>query len=267
MSRERGVWLVAGVGVLLCLGWAAVPQSPLYTSILTPHVLLSFASLMKMTFLASATAWCFSVARRFEGANPIRSAWRTLGVGLGATFLGQLALAPYQIGTGLTPFPSIADVFFVAAYPFLMSAIVFFLGAYRAVGFPVGSVGERAAIVAGVAGAAVVVGIPLFPALLQADATLLEKALNLGYPLLDFVLLMPLAVLLRATVRFAGSQVGRVWQALLGGFVLLCVADIVFAYFSSLGQTHLDPYLHATFILAYASIAVGVSRQAAILAD
>jgi len=72
-------------------------------------------------------------------------------------------------------------------------------------------------------------------------------------------------VLLRATLGLAGSHVGRVWQALLGGFVLVCVADIVFACFSSLGQEHLDPFVHASFILAYALIAVGVSRQAEIL--
>jgi hypothetical protein len=220
-----------------------------------------------MAFLGAAAAGSFAIVRRLEADNPIRPAWRTLGIGLGATFLGQLSLAPYQIVTGRSPFPSIADVFFVAGYPFLIGAIVSFIGAYRAVGFPVGSMRERVVVGAVVVAAAVAIGIPILPRLLAADSPLGEKVLNLGYPALDFVLLMPLAVLLRATLGLAGSHVGRVWQALLGGFVLVCVADIVFACFSSLGQEHLDPYVHASFILAYALIAVGVSRQAQILAE
>jgi diguanylate cyclase len=267
MSRERVVWLAAGVGVLLCLGWAALPQSPLYTSLLTPHLLLALASVLKVAFLGSAAVGSFGIVRRLEADNPIRSAWRTLGIGLGLTFLGQLALAPYQIGSGRSPFPSIADVFFVAGYPFLIGAILSFIGAYRAVGFPVGSTRERVVVGALVVAAAVAIGIPILPRIASADSPLGEKLLNVAYPALDFVLLLPLAVLLRATLGLAGSHVGRVWQALLGGFVLVCVADIAFACFSSLGQEHLDPYVHASFILAYAMIAVGVSRQAEILGE
>jgi diguanylate cyclase len=266
MSRERPIWLAAGAGVALCLGWAAIPQSPLYTGILTSHVMLALASLLKMAFLGTAALSSLAVVRRFEADNPIHSAWRTLGIGLGLTFLGQLALAPLQIMEGRSPFPSIADLFFVAGYPFLIGAIVSFIGAYRSVGIPVGSTAERAAVFAGVAAAAVIVGIPVVPPLLQADSPFLEKLLNLGYPTLDFVLLMPLAVLLRASLRLTGGQVAGVWRALLGGFVLVCVADIAFAYFSSLGQLHLDPFVHASFIMAYASIAAGVRRQLAVLA-
>ena len=38
---------------------------------------------------------------------------------------------------------------------------------------------------------------------------------------------------------------------LLGGIVFLCAGDICFAYFQSLGEAHLDPFVHATFVLAY----------------
>jgi hypothetical protein len=53
--------------------------------------------------------------------------------------------------------------------------------------------------------------------------------------------------------------------ALLGGFVVLCMADIFFAYFQSLGEAHLDPFVHASFILAYGLIAGGAHRQLQLL--
>ena len=52
---------------------------------------------------------------------------------------------------------------------------------------------------------------------------------------------------------------------LLGGIVFLCAGDIFFAYFQSLGEQHLDPFVHATFLLAYGLIAGGAHRQLQLL--
>ena len=41
--------------------------------------------------------------------------------------------------------------------------------------------------------------------------------------------------------------------------------DIFFAYFQSLGETHLDPFVHATFVLAYGLVAGGAHRQLRLL--
>ncbi len=52
---------------------------------------------------------------------------------------------------------------------------------------------------------------------------------------------------------------------MLGGIVFLCAGDICFAYFQSLGEQHLDPFVHATFVLAYGLIAGGAHRQLELL--
>lgn len=77
-------------------------------------------------------------------------------------------------------------------------------------------------------------------------ARVLDRILTVAYPALDLVLLIPLVLLL-------------------SGFVFLCAGDICFAYFQSLGEEHLDPFVHATFILSYALIAGGAQRQLSIL--
>ena len=71
--------------------------------------------------------------------------------------------------------------------------------------------------------------------------------------------------LLRIALRLRGSRAGEVWLLLLGGFVFLCAGDACFAYFQSLGEVRLDPYVHGTYLLAYGLIAGGAHRQLELL--
>ena len=41
--------------------------------------------------------------------------------------------------------------------------------------------------------------------------------------------------------------------------------DAFFAYFQSLGEQHLDPFVHATFVRAYGLVARGAHRQLRLL--
>ena len=179
--------------------------------------------------------------------------------------MGQLCLAPFQVVRNETPFPSVADIYFLLSYPFLVAALLVLLHAYREAGFPIGSHGERAAIVAGVGVIAALVVLPVLRPVLGTAGPLLERVLTAAYPVLDLVLLVPLALLLRIALRLRGSHAGDVWALLLGGFVVLCIADIFFAYFQSLGEQHLDPFVHASFLLAYGLIAGGAHRQLQLL--
>jgi hypothetical protein len=253
--------VVVGLAVALYVGWAIFPASALYTQWLNAHRLLAIAAVLKLVYLLASAAWAFACRDRLEPGNPARPAWFLLSLGLLATFAGQLCLAPYQLVLGETPFPSPGDIFYVLAYPFLIAALLVFLNAYREAGLPMGSLTERAALVAGVG---VVAAVILRPVVATAGP-LLERILTIAYPALDLVLLVPLVLLLRMALRLRGGRAGEVWLLLLTGFVFLCAGDICFAYFQSLGEEHLDPFVHATFILAYALIAGGAYRQLRIL--
>ena len=143
----------------------------------------------------------------------------------------------------------------------MIAAFVVFLRAYRKSGFPIGSLGERLGIVCGVGLLAAVVAVPILRPVVGAEGPLLERLLTVIYPVLDLILLVPLALLLRIALRLRGSHVGSVWALILGGMIFMCVGDVSFAYFSALGWTQLDPFVHLTFILAYGLIAGGAHRQ------
>ena len=258
-------WLVLGLAVALYVGWAVFPSSGLYTHPLTPHRLLVLAAALKLVYLLAGTAWAFRCRDRLEAGNPARPAWFLLSLGLLSTFVGQLSLAPLQVVRNETPFPSVADIYYLLSYPFLIAAFLVFLNAYREAGFPIGSVAERAGILDGVGVVAAIVAVPILRPVAATGGPLLERILTVAYPVLDLVLLLPLALLLRIALRLRGSHAGEVWVLLLSGFVFLCAGDVCFAWFQSLGAQQLDPFVHATFILAYGLVAGGAHRQLQLL--
>jgi hypothetical protein len=258
-------WAVLGAAVALYVGWAVAPASDFYARLLGPHRLVALAAALKLVYLLAGSVFAFGCRDRLETGNPARPAWFLLSLGLLSTFVGQLCLAPFQVVRNETPFPSVADIYFLLSYPFIIAALVVLLHAYREAGFPIGSVGERAAIVAGVGVIAALVVLPILRPVALTGGPPLERILTVAYPVLDLLLLVPLALLLRIALRLRGSHAGDVWVLLLGGFVVLCMADIFFAYFQSLGEAHLDPFVHASFLLSYGLIAGGAHRQLQLL--
>jgi hypothetical protein len=258
-------WVVLGLAVLVYVGWAVAPESAFYARVLPPSRLLRIAAALKLVYLLAGAGFAFACRDRLEVDNPARPAWLLLSQGVLSMFAGQLCLAPFQLVHGETPFPSVADIYFVLAYPLLIASFLAFLNAYRDAGLPIGSVAERVGIVAGVGVVAVFVALPILRPVAATGGTLLERILTLAYPVLDLVLLVPLALLLRIALRLRGSRAGEVWWLLLGGLVVLCMADVFFAYFQSLGEAQLDPFVHAAYLLAYGLIAGGAHRQLQLL--
>ena len=50
------------------------------------------------------------------------------------------------------------------------------------------------------------------------------------------------------------------------GFVFTAIGDILFAYFSTLGLTSIDPAVHAMYLVAYGALAAGAMVQRRLLA-
>jgi len=260
-GAAKRAWLAVGLAMLVYVGWALAPTSSLYTEYLTGHRLLATAAVFKLAALLLGAVWAFSCRDLLEADNPARPAWFLLSLGLVSTLAGQMCLAPYQLVLGETPFPTPGDTFYVLAYPFLIAALLVFLNAYREAGLPMGSPAERLALVAAVG----IVAVFILRPVAATQGPMLDRILTIAYPALDLLLLVPLVLLLRMALRLRRSEAGEVWLLLLTGFAFMCAGDICFAYFQSLGEEHLDPFVHATFILAYALIAGGAHRQLRIL--
>lgn len=237
------------------------------SKIFPPEVVLGIGTLGKFLYLLVAAVMSTRVVGKFEPGTPSRTAWQLLSGGLIALFLGQSCFVYYQFVERIeVPFPSLADVFFVVSYPLLIAALVMFLRAYTASGFPIGPASERVWLAAGVTVVCLAIGYPILMPLVRNPGEPLETLLNVLYPVLDFLLFVPAVLLIRISLRFRGGAVWKVWATLLAGFVFLCAADTLFAYFSQLGRTDLVDLVDATYLLAYGMLGLGVLYQRELLA-
>lgn len=263
MSRSRLLlWIALAVATAVFVGKALLPGASLYTEVLSSRHLLWIGSLSKLLFALVAVIVAAQVTRRFEADNPARRAWLLLTLGLGGFLVGQSILGYYQLVQGRPiVFPSPADLFFVLGSLSLAVALLAFLRAYAASGLPVGEPRERLALalVAAVLCAAIV--IPILRPILQTPAPFLEKLLNLAYPLLDMLLLIPMLLLLRMSFRFWGGRLWAVWGALAAGVLFTAAGDILFAYGAGLGLEHLEDLFDAMYILSFGCFAQGVLAQ------
>ena len=259
------LWVAVAATVAFFAGQAAAPESALYSRLLSARAIGWIGALPKATFLALAAVVGWRVGGRFGARNPSATAWRFYGVALGMLFLGQAVLTWYMARGAGTVFPSIGDLFFVAGSLLLVGALVAFLRAYAASGFPLAPAGQlwTVGVVATLLGAAVVV--PLLRPLLAAAAPPLEKALNVAYPTLDFLMLVPAALLLWMGLRFRGGHVARVATALVAGVLFTTVADVLFGYFSSLDRVDLGAAVDALYLLAYGCLAAAPLYQSELL--
>jgi hypothetical protein len=225
-------------------------------------LLIWFGHAAKLALLALGAVVAWGNAKAFAQKTPARAAWTQLALGqvfygCGQALLAAAVLWPDQLGS----FPSPADLFFLAGYPFFIAAVIVFAVAYQRSGYPVASKRESWLFcIAGVAVSAVL-AVPLLLPIVRSAAPALEKALNLGYPALDFILLIPTALLLRMAWRLRGGLLGSVWGNLAGGFVFICAGDIVFGYMTAFDLGYLRYLAGGLFLVGYGLVTAGCLHQ------
>jgi hypothetical protein len=202
------------------------------------------------------------VVRRLEKGNPARPAWLLLAAWLGCFSVGEAILGFYQHALGRTPpIPSAGDAFFLLGYSMLIVGASTFVRVYLGSGLPVGPRKEPLVVAAITIPLVAVVGYLCLRPIASTPRPFGEAFVAIVYPVLDLVVLVPTAILVRITSHFHGGRVWTVWGSILLGFVVLCVADVLFAYATLAGLTGFDPLLTVTFVGGYALTAYGAAAQ------
>jgi hypothetical protein len=254
------ICIAALAALLLPKLWFA--DTALYQQQLTPRVLLAITCIAKLCFLLTATVMAWRVAGGFGRANSAGRNWRLMALGFGSSFVAQSILGRYQVLLGEhSPYPSAADPFFVVGMILLAVALLGFLGTYVRSDLPLTN--RREVLLLCVAAVLPLIGLAawLLRPVLASPAPLVEQALNVTYPVLDCLLLVPTLVLARVTSRLRGGQLHRVWTVLLAGFLCTAAGDVAFAYFSTLGVQRLDPLVDFLYGASYALWAWGATLQ------
>jgi hypothetical protein len=263
--KRIALLLLAPYIVLACalflpqLWW---PNAALYTRLLPSRWLELIGFVGMFAPLAVGAVFAVGAAQRLDPENRARPAWRLLSAWLVCFTLGEGILGVYaHVLHTEPPIPSAGDVFFVGGYALIAFGALSFVRVYITSGMPIGS--PRALVFSGVVAALALAGLSLvlLGPLFRAARPLPEVIITAGYPLFDFVVMIPMAMLVRITFRFQGGRVWTVWASLLAGFAILAVADTLFAHLDLMGAKWLDPLLDPLFMTGHALTAYGAALQ------
>ncbi|MDJ0762039.1 MAG: hypothetical protein QNJ97_03545 [Myxococcota bacterium] len=226
----------------------------------------AFVSTSKMVCLFAAFFIGISVVRRSDETDPNRRNWLILSIALLFCAMGQSVLWYHQtVLRTATPFPSYADLFFVAYCPVAIWALFAFCrraaNSGLSLGPPLAFWWPALAVIA-----LSVICLPyiLSPAI-EAGGSFLECSLNIFYPVTSFLSLAPCAVILRFGLRFRGGRVFWIWSTLIIGYLLLLIADLMFAYFSMLHMESVLGQMDFLYAAGYLLVARAILFQREVL--
>jgi diguanylate cyclase (GGDEF)-like protein/PAS domain S-box-containing protein len=201
-----------------------------------------------------ASAWlaagaCLWARRRSQPR--LRRFWALVGASAFTWGAGEVVWIYYEVGVGSQlPFPSLADVGFLAAAPLIVAALFAFPLA------PLHSVARIRMLLDGAILAAAILfagwAVVLGPAYRSNHDGVFVKGLTLAYPVSDLVTVV---VVLCVAAR-AGRSAWRLLGLVGGGVLALAISDSAFAYLTQGGGYGLGNTLDVGWIVGYLLIAL-----------
>ena len=253
---DRGLRLArAGVGLLALLVIACSVEVVFH--VLPESATSDFQKVLSNGIFAGATALCVLRGLWYRRE---RAAWLLLAAALGAWLAGNLVYTALYWDAAEAPFPSWADLGYLAFYPLALAGLSQLLKCY--LGRPTGAMwidGALGALAVAAVGAAIV-----FDAVQETTGgSAAVVATNLAYPLGD-LLLVGLAV---ATIGMGGWHLWRPMAPILSGLLVFAVVDSLYLFETAAG-TYVDGEFYdpgwewaAVLISAAAWRPVGGRRQ------
>lgn len=177
-----------------------------------------------------AAIFLFRAASAFSKTDEVRSLWVWLAIGFGFNALGFATYAWYELIQGVeVPSPSLADLFWIAAYPAQLYGAFALLRRYVNAGFGL----QVSKVTWGVVAAAMaLVTYFLVVPTIAGEGDWLEKAVVLAYPLLDVVLFGCSVAIVLTMRQFGAGKLGAPWQFIALGMITVTAADMIYTYLS-----------------------------------
>jgi len=198
--------------------------------------------------------YSLTLVRRY-GIDPkdrFTRVWLYVAVGLFLWVLGEITWGVYGLLLSVSePYPSVADVFWIAGYLPLVIALLLYIAPFKgALSLKSVLSAVAVALLADVAVFVVLIG-PVFGP--SADPA--TRLFDFAYPILDMVLL---GVSIAGMLIFLPGRISRLWVWLNLGFISIAIADILFSYSSALGTYYEGHPLELFYFLGDAAILLGL---------
>ncbi|MEM2337646.1 MAG: hypothetical protein QXP06_03485 [Candidatus Bathyarchaeia archaeon] len=237
MLKIYGIWLSITVGLALLYAFQGhYPDFMYFFSNAFPP-LVSGAAVV-FSGLSLEKYW-------HKARGRFSTAWLYFTAGLFLWFMGEAIWAGYTLILGVeTPYPSVADVFWLAGY------VPFFIALYLYVKLFGGVLTKKtlaASMVATVILTVIVVGALLIP-LLNAEEDLMTLVTDFAYPLFDLALF---SVAHLGLIIFWKGKLGRPWLFINAAITMDTCADVLFSYVTANGAYYCGHVLELLYHFGY----------------
>ena len=189
------------------------------------------------------------IATRFRVKGEHGRAW-IFFVGLAASwFVAEQLWLVYDLVYKINPFPSAADFFYLAGYPFLFLFSIYYLKPLK------NAISKKT-----LAYVSLIAMTLLIPSLYMAyntdsEISALELTLALSYPIADAIVLIPALI---GVILFFRGEVNFLWSLVCIAIVLNVVADTGFLITSMNGSYYTGHPIDMLYLWAYILFSFGV---------
>ena len=189
------------------------------------------------------------ISTRFRVKGDHGKAW-ILFIGLAASwFIAEQIWIVYELIYHLDPFPSMADFFYIAGYPFLFSFLLYYLKPLKT------AISKKMLLYASLVSITL-----LIPSLYMAYDTdskisIFERLLALSYPIADSIVLVPALI---GVILFFKGEVNFLWTLMCLAIILNVVADTGFLITSMDDSYYTGHPIDMLYLWAYILFSFGV---------
>lgn len=182
-----------------------------------------------------------------------------LTVGVFCFFVGE-ALWNYYEALGVSTFPSLADVFYLSAYPFIFAGLVneIILAQIVWKNF------SRALLFLLSFATILLVSIVLYFGVFLAyhsGEPMLNNIIAMGYGVADVILIVVTMLILVLVWEFRGGKLSQTWICIFIGLISMLIADVLFAVYTGQYEARVMFYkslIDTFFMLSYLLLSFGL---------
>lgn len=210
-----------------------------------------------------AASVLIAVAFRFRRGNPLRQIWLLLGIGIGMYALGDVVWTVLDVGSGYTkvPYPSAADVAYLAMYLFMGLGLLRAVKAFRRVTYAEAALKLQVVLMLLVSIAIYVFVVA--PIIVDGATSLPQKVFGAIYPIGDVTVFVGPAIF----IAFVAGAIGRTqsvrhWWVLAAGLAVMSVSDLAFTWLDWRGLYYSGHPVDYAWMLSLLMIAVAGSLAA-----
>jgi hypothetical protein len=185
---------------------------------------------------------CGSYAvRTYHPTNVHGKSIALLTGGLFCFFIGELLFFLFQFVFHTNPFPSVADVFYLAAYPLLLAGFLQEISLHKVNWHNFNKLVLALMLLLLLSLAFIVAYFGVFLAYNPGDPVM-NNIIATAYGVADLILIVPSLFILRITLDYRGGALFNSWVLILLALILMMAGDILFAIFKNRYATLVWPY-------------------------